>query len=352
MLLAAFVLLIGWLISVTNRHNFSLDYREENIVTKLVQESETRYFGFYSVNLPVDFSPKGMVMRVHGSDMTIVDTKLQYYYGLKQFLSRYEEELRNTTVSDLNDLPYLKDIYCLEPPTIGAIFERVENKNTPDFARTLDAWKWEDDITFSVKMLAQDGRAARYDGVRKIAKYSYRYDVPEKKRQLLAILSGLQSRKNNNPPSEHKFAIQFAQVDVSLLGEYEISVNYENNKDISLAMQTDNGRYTDRILLESNICSIGATSCLTLYKGKRNINGLEVSEWLINQKTLVTTYPTLEYIFELAIHEDKKDGHSPLKLSMYYKVDLLKPDGMLSEAELVSLWQHITRTIKYNPPDA
>jgi hypothetical protein len=114
-----------------------------------------------------------------------------------------------------------------------------------------------------------------------------------------------------------------------LLGEYEISVNYENNKDISLAMQTDNGRYTDRILLESDICSIGATSCLTLYKGKRNINGLEVSEWLINQKTLVTTYPTLEYIFELAIHEDKKEGRSPLKLSMYYKVDLLKPDGML-----------------------
>ncbi len=291
-------------------------------------------------------------MRVHGSDMTIVDTKLQYYYGFKQFLSRYEIELKNKKPVNPEDAPFLKQLYQIESLTHCVVFERNENPHTQDVAQILDAWKWDNDVTFSVQMKASDGRAARYDEIRKIAKYSYRYDVPEKKRQLLAILSSLQSRKDNHPPSEHKFAIQFAQVDVSLLGEYEISVNYENNKDISLAMQTDNDRYTDRTLLESDICSIGATSCLTLYKGKRNINGLEVSEWLINQKTLVTTYPTLEYIFELAIHEDKKEGRSPLKLSMYYKVDLLKPDGMLSEAELVSLWQHITRTIKYYPPDA
>jgi hypothetical protein len=46
----------------------------------------------------------------------------------------------------------------------GVIFERMEAEHTPDIARVLDAWKWADGVTFSVKMKARDERAARYDG--------------------------------------------------------------------------------------------------------------------------------------------------------------------------------------------
>jgi hypothetical protein len=65
----------------------------------------------------------------------------------------------------------------------GVIFERMEAEHTPDMARVLDAWKWADGITFSVKMKARDERAARYDGygmVKVKITDTFRYNVPQK----------------------------------------------------------------------------------------------------------------------------------------------------------------------------
>ncbi|HHU9903579.1 TPA: hypothetical protein ACUKZR_005333, partial [Escherichia coli] len=81
-----------------------------------------------------------------------------------------------------------------------------------------------------------------------IAEYSYGYNIPEKKVQLLTILSGLQPRADNQPPSENKLAIQYAQVDASLLGEYELSVDYKNSNNIKISLQTDNNSYIDSLL--------------------------------------------------------------------------------------------------------
>lgn len=36
------------------------------MVTSLLQHPETRYFGFYSVALPAEFTPAGMVMFIQG----------------------------------------------------------------------------------------------------------------------------------------------------------------------------------------------------------------------------------------------------------------------------------------------
>jgi hypothetical protein len=44
----------------------------------------------------------------------------------------------------------------------------------------------------------------------------------------------------------------------------------------------------------------------TLYKGKRKVNGLEISEWWIKQ--LYYAEPAIIYIFDLVIHEDKIKG--------------------------------------------
>lgn len=88
-------------------------------------------------------------------------------------------------------------------------------------ARVLDAWKWADGITFSVKMKARDERAARYDvyWYGKVKKSLIPFDImSRRKSQLLAILSGLQPRQDNQRPSGNQLAIQYGQVDASLLG--------------------------------------------------------------------------------------------------------------------------------------
>ena len=349
LLLAMVIFITGWLAFKPGAYQYSLNDREKVMVTSLLQHPETRYFGFYSVALPAEFTPAGMVMFIQGSAMTPVETKRQYYPPFRQFLTRYEEKLRNTSVVNPQDAPYLKEVYQLEPPLKGTIFERNEEFFTPDFARMLDAWKWTEGVTFSVKVKANDGRSVRYDGERYMAKYSFGYDVPQKKSQLLAILSGLQPRQDNQRPSGNQLAIQYGQVDASLLGQYETSINYQNSKEVTITLKTDNHSYTGTPLLDKDARVVETEYGETLYKGKRKVNGLEISEWWTKQTDSYYAKPAIIYNFELVIHQDKKEGNKLLELSMDYTVDLLHADNALTENELVALWENITETIKYHP---
>ena len=349
LLLATVIFITGWLAFKPGAYQYSLNDREKVMVTSLLQHPETRYFGFYSVALPAEFTPAGMVMFIQGSAMTPVETKRQYYPPFRQFLTRYEEKLRNTSVVNPQDAPYLKEVYQLEPPLKGTIFERNEEFFTPDFARMLDAWKWTEGVTFSVKVKANDGRSVRYDGERYMAKYSFGYDVPQKKSQLLAILSGLQPRQDNQRPSGNQLAIQYGQVDASLLGEYETSVSYKNGKKVFVALKTDNDSYIGTPLLDKDARVVETEHGKTLYKGKRKVNGLEISEWWIKKLVVNDADPSLSYIFYLTIHENKINGSKPLDLKMSYRIDFLNPGDVLTENELVALWKNITETIKYHP---
>ena len=348
LLLATLILIAGWLVLKPGSYHYSLSDREKEMVTSLLQHPETRYFGFYSVALPAEFTPTGMVMFIQGSEMTPVETKLQYYPPFQQFLLRYEKELRNKPVADPQDAPYLKGVYPLTSPMSGLIFERVESGDTPDFARILDAWKWAEGVTFSVKMNVTDRRPARYDVDRKGSPGIYSYDVPQKKAQLLAILSGLQPRRDNQRPSGNKLAIQYGQVDASLLGEYEVSVSYKNSNNIEISLQTDTDSYITS-LLDENAQVMETADGITLYKGQKKINGLEISEWWVRKQIMLSSEPSRDYEFSLAIHEDKKNNKQLLKLVMNYSIDLLHADNALTEHELVALWESITGTIKYHP---
>ncbi|HCQ3812947.1 TPA: hypothetical protein OKD72_003899 [Escherichia coli] len=348
LLLATLILIAGWLVLKPGSYHYSLSDREKEMVTSLLQHPEMRYFGFYSVALPAEFTPTGIVMFIQGSEMTPVETKLQYYPPFQQFLLRYEKELRNKPVADPQDAPYLKGVYPLTSPMSGLIFERVESGDTPDFARILDAWKWAEGVTFSVKMNVTDRRPARYDVDRKGAPGIYSYDVPQKKAQLLAILSGLQPRRDNQRPSGNKLAIQYGQVDASLLGEYEVSVSYKNSNNIEISLQTDTDSYITS-LLDENAQVMETADGITLYKGQKKINGLEISEWWVRKQIMLSSEPSRDYEFSLAIHEDKKNNKQLLKLVMHYSIDLLHADNALTEHELVALWENITGTIKYHP---
>ncbi|HFU8614426.1 TPA: T6SS immunity protein Tli4 family protein [Escherichia coli] len=348
LLLATLILIAGWLVLKPGSYHYSLSDREKEMVTSLLQHPEMRYFGFYSVALPAEFTPTGMVMFIQGSEITPVETKLQYYPPFQQFLLRYEKELRNKPVADPQDAPYLKGVYPLTSPMSGLIFERVESGDTPDFARILDAWKWAEGVTFSVKMNVTDRRPARYDVDRKGSPGIYSYDVPQKKAQLLAILSGLQPRRDNQRPSGNKLAIQYGQVDASLLGEYEVSVSYKNSNNIEISLQTDTDSYITS-LLDENAQVMETADGITLYKGQKKINGLEISEWWVRKQIMLSSEPSRDYEFSLAIHEDKKNNKQLLKLVMNYSIDLLHADNALTEHELVALWENITGTIKYHP---
>lgn len=83
---------------------------------------------------------------------------------------------------------------------------------------------------------------------------------------------------------------------------------------------------------------------ITLYKGRKKINGLEISEWWVRKQIMLNSEPSRDYEFNLAIHEDKKNNKQLLKLVMNYSVDILHADNALTEHELMALWESITGT--------
>lgn len=348
-LLGVLLVVICFFIYRSDKYTYSLTSQEQLMVDTLLQQPETRYFGYYSVALPAEFTPvPEMFMVIQGSNMTKIESKQQYYPPFEQFLNRYKEELKNTRPDSSDDAPFLKQIYLLPSGMKGEIFERMENQGFPDVARVLEAYKWDNGVTFKIEMKTRDGRSSKYDQDREVFKGSFNYDVPEKKSLLLSILSGLHPRKDNQRPQGKNLAIKYGQVNETLLGEYEMTVKYLNKYGIAINFSTDNGAYRDTPLLKKDHRVMESSYGTTLYKGSRKVNSLDAAEWLVREDRVSEGLPFTSYMFTLRINEDRAGGMSPLEMNMIYTSQEKNADEILSESELVAVWQHITETLTYH----
>ncbi|MDG0760749.1 T6SS immunity protein Tli4 family protein [Klebsiella quasipneumoniae] len=348
-LLITLLVVTGFFIYHNNNYYYSLTDKEQQMVSKLLQQPETRYFGYYSVALPAEFTPAPeMFMFIQGSDMTKIESKKQYYPPFEQFLKRYKNELDNTLPVRPDDAPFLKQIHLLPSGMKGEIFERMEHQGVPDVARILEAYRWDDGVTFKIEMKASDGRAKKYDEDRKKSKYSFNYDIPERKSLLLSILSGLHPRKDNQRPQENNLAIKYGEVKESLLGEYEMTVKYLNKYGIEINFSMDNGPYRETPLLKKDHRVMESSYGTTLYKGSRKVNGFDAVEWLVRENRVSEGIPMTSYTFTLIINEDRVGGVTPLEVNMIYTSHEKSSDELLSESELVAAWQHITETLEYH----
>ncbi|HBQ6652057.1 TPA: hypothetical protein L8N83_002175 [Klebsiella quasipneumoniae subsp. quasipneumoniae] len=348
-LLITLLVVTGFFKYHNNNYSYSLTNKEQQMVSTLLQQPETRYFGYYSVALPAEFIPAPeMFMVIQGSDMTKIESKQQYYPPFEQFLDRYKEELKNTRPDSSDDAPYLKKTEMLPSGMSGVLFERMEAQYYADVSRVLEAYKWDNGITFKIMMKARDGRSSKYDRDREIFKSSYRYDIPEKKSILLSVLSGLHPRKDNQRPQGNNLAIKYGQVKESLLGEYEMTVKYLNKYGIEINFSMDNGPYRETPLLKKDHRVMESSYGTTLYKGSRKVNGLDVVEWLVRENRVSEGIPMTSYTFTLIINEDRVGGGTPLEVNMIYTSQEKNADEILSESELVAVWQHITETLEYH----
>ena len=337
----------GMLLQAKTGRDYNLNKKESEMVGLLTKNARARYMGYYSVDLPEDFTPMpGMHMLTHDSDNNKIEIDKKYLPAFESFLISYEEKLKNESVLRREDVPFLKKIHPLPTGMKGIIFEHT-NGLREDVFRLLDGYKWQDDTLFSVKVNAKDGRDKKYDKDRKVWGNTLGYNIPEKKAQLLTLLQALQPRKDSEPPEKGRLALKYAQIDPALLGGYEFSYAYINSKGVEVVLGTDNSEYTGVPLLETDPRVMEMSRGKTIYKGRRNVNGLEVSEWLISRVYNDIGSSGIEYSFTLNIHQDKANNSSPLSLIMNYTTQKRAREDILSEAELVALWQHITETIKY-----
>jgi len=145
----------------------NLPKEQQQQVTQLLQHSPTRCIGTYLIDLPAEFkAEKGGTLYYKDRDV-IITTRQQYLPPFKQMIMLREQEFKNTQPVNAINGNYLKTIhpvYSDDPGKMrGAIFERMESISTPDVARILEGYRWQDEVMLKIEMKARNGLAKRYD---------------------------------------------------------------------------------------------------------------------------------------------------------------------------------------------
>ncbi|HFE3708596.1 TPA: hypothetical protein ACF3KM_002906 [Klebsiella quasipneumoniae subsp. quasipneumoniae] len=94
-LLITLLVVTGFFKYHNNNYSYSLTNKEQQLVSTLLQQPETRYFGYYSVALPAEFIPAPeMFMVIQGSDMTKIESKQNIIHLLSNFLIDIKKNLK------------------------------------------------------------------------------------------------------------------------------------------------------------------------------------------------------------------------------------------------------------------
>ncbi|QBH97049.1 hypothetical protein EKN56_11960 [Limnobaculum zhutongyuii] len=324
--------------------------KEQSMVNELLQNAQTRCIGVYLIDLPMELKPDGeMLFKFDGLDGSMLESKIQYQAPFEQFIQRRELELKGTKPVDAKDGEYLKRVYLSHDGMTGKVFERMESISMPDVARVLEGYKWDNDITFKIEMKADDGRASRYDEDRKVYAHSFDYNIPQKLDKLINLFKRLHSRNDISIPNKPVLCILYGFIDNPLLADYYQEVNYYHNdiNNLKINFRTENYAPEDYSLLEQDSRVIGLHEYGTIYKGKREVNGLPAEEWLVGGRLVEERRSFHGYLFYLRIYEKESSMTKPkFSVTMYYKTDKLPPEKILTEAELITVWKEITSTIR------
>ncbi|KFK93325.1 T6SS immunity protein Tli4 family protein [Serratia sp. Ag1] len=332
-----------------------LNDKEQAMLTPLLQHPTPRCVGLYLIDLPADFIvDEGMFLLL--DDGTKMESREQYRPPFNQLMQRREQELKATEPVNPLNKPYLKQIHPLPAGMVGTVFERNESTGTPDVARMLEAYKWDAGVTFKIEIKAKDGRSSRYDPDRATyGKDIYRYNVPEKLTAVQNLLRRTAAREDTVIPNQPGFCILRGFIAGKPIESYDFGMGYVHNqiKNLVVGFSSNDYQSTGDTLLEQDERVIGQGKYHTLHKGKREINGLAIEEWLLGGEVTEREYitpPYNEYFFYLKYNQLNPTAQQPrFEITLYYKTENLTPEETLSEAQLTAVWKEITSTLRIRP---
>ncbi|KEY58897.1 T6SS immunity protein Tli4 family protein [Serratia sp. DD3] len=334
----------------------SLTDKEQSMLTPLLQQPTPRCVGLYLIDLPADFMPDEGMFLLMDDNQTKMESREQYRPPFNQLIQRREQELKVTEpVNPLNN-PYLKQIYPLPAGMVGTVFERNENIGVPDVARILEAYKWDASVTFKIEIKADDGRSSRYDSDKmKYGSDIYGYNVPEKLAAVQDRLRRTTAREDTLIPNQPGFCILRGFIAGKPIESYDFGMGYVHKhiKNLVVTFSSNNYQSTGDTLLQQDERMMEQGQYHTLHKGKRQINGLAIEEWLLggevtDRENIMLQYD--EYYFYLKYNQlDPTEQQPRFEIKLYYNTKNLTPEERLSEAQLITLWKEITSTLRIRP---
>ena len=336
----------------------TLTTQQQQQVDELLNNTATRCMGVYLFDLPKQFiSSLATELNYTDNHQIIIETDQIYLPPFKQMLAYREQELKNTQPVYANDGNFLKAIHPV--PTTnpdkmqGIIFERMESTTTPDVARILEGYRWQNNVSLKIEIKARNGLANRYNQKRKDYPNRYNNNVPEKLAQMYKLFEQITVRDDYTIPTEPGFCFINGFMHGGVKEYKNLNFNFRYNSHKSFSIQIDIDDYSDDLsLLDAPDEIVMPKPGHTVYKGKRESHNLQMEEWIVKGAFFSDNnkdYPIMQegYIFYLAINQFDANYKKPqLTFKMHYKIPTDTSIPTYNEDQLMVIWRDITDSIR------
>lgn len=330
----------------------ALKDKEKRMVDTLFASNKTQCVGRYVFEVPASFK-NTLTDRAQINDIRISSQRL-YRPSFEQRIRLREEELQNGHTVRAVDQPILKQVYRLSENAV--IFDRNQNESVGGAFRILEGHLYVGGVAFTLTQEILDYSDPRFAKERAfwLRKEAGRPDwmannKPQKLAELQDLISRLSGRKDDEIPTQPGTCISegFIHDGVGTPKE-DITFVYPHNSVFSFVVWSNNALKESTTMLErsgeiqSYFSQINAR---TLRKGKTQIAGFETSEWLATAPSEKSPdNASAQLLFTAVANEKTADFRHP-NLDLTLNNHALPPP-VYSDAELLEIWDRITRSFR------
>ena len=337
----------------------ALTDKEIRMVDNLFAFTKTQCVGRYVFDVPTSFENT----RTEDAEINeiSISSKRLYRPAFAQRIRLREEELKNSHTVDAVDSPFLKQVHRTNDNAV--IFDRNQNESVAGSSRILEGHLYVDGVAFVLTQEIIDYSDPRFAKERAfwLRKEAGRPEwmannKPQKLAELQDLMSRLSGRKDDEIPTQPGTCISEGFIrDGREKPKEDITFIYPHSSVFSFTVWSNNALKESTTMLErtGEIQSyINSINGRTLRKGEAQIAGFKASEWLITAPPKSSSdNPSAQLMFTAVANETNADFmHPNLDLTLSNEIPPegsdTAPPSAYSEAELVAIWDRITRSFR------
>ena len=328
----------------------ALTDREKRRVDTLFATTRTQCVGRYIFEVPASFE-NTLTDRAQINDVSISSRRL-YPPAFAQRIRLREQELKKGHTVREVDQPFLKQVYSLGENAV--IFDRNRNESVPGFGRILEGHLYVDGVAFTLVQEINDLSDPKYKKnkeslIRAGVNIDSLNTQPQKLAELQDLMSRLSGRKDDEIPTQPGTCISQGFIrDGKGKPQEDITFIYRHNPIFSLSVSTNTFLGDPASMLERSHeiqPYLSGINARTLRKNKTHIADFEADEWLNTAPS--DKFPDADpaqLLFNIIANEKIVDFRHPI-IDLTLSNHALPPPAY-SEAELVEIWDRITRSFR------
>ncbi|KQN54201.1 hypothetical protein ASF13_12195 [Erwinia sp. Leaf53] len=281
-----------------------------------------------------------------------ISSQRLYRPAFEQRIELREQKLKDSHTVDPVDRPFLKQVYRLSENAV--IFDRNKNESAAGFGRILEGHLYIDGVAFIISSEIRDVSDPKYqqDRIEYLnggMKENQLDTRPAKLAELKDIMSRLSGRKNDEIPTQPGTCISEGFIrDGNGQPKENITLVYPHTPVFSLSVSTNTylGDPTSMLERSHEIQPyLTEVKARTLRKGKIQIADFEADEWLnVAPSEKSANNPSAQLLFNAIANEKIVDFRHPI-IDLTLSNHALPPPAY-SDAELVEIWDRITRSFR------